>query len=74
MVAVGGEGCMSFCFLKTMCYYRGNVVHLPAKKEEAKNHSRFFGSPGYAYGPTRYFPSPRKRTEEISRLTAILGL
>jgi len=57
-----------FCFLKTMWYHRGNVVHIQPQEEKTKDNSRLFGPPGNAYRPPRSFPSPREGKEEISRI------
>jgi hypothetical protein len=66
--------CATFCFLKMVWYYRGNVVYLQSKEKEAKNHSRFFSAPGYAYGPACPFPSQGKGQEEIGCLATVFGL
>jgi ribonuclease P protein component len=55
-----------------MWYYRGNVVHVPAKEKKEKNHPWIFGAPSHSYGPARPFPPESKGPEETCRLATIL--
>jgi hypothetical protein len=57
-----------FCFLKTVWYHRGNVIHLQPKEKKAQNHPWFSRAPGNADRPTCPFSSSRKRPPEIGRL------
>ena len=67
------HGRTRFCFLKTMWYYRGNVVYLPTKEKE-EDDPRVFSAPGHAYGAPRAFPPPREGKAEIERLARPLLL